>query len=71
MARTNLMPDTNPAPHSDAAHEEWFRAEVNQAIAEADRSNAEWVSQEKVKSLSLRKRAEWSRNTRAGEKASA
>jgi hypothetical protein len=43
---------------SDPAHEAWFRADVDFAIAEADRPGAEWVSQEEAEAMSLKKRAE-------------
>ena len=71
MAQGNPMPDSAATSHSDLAHDEWFRAEVNQAVSEADRPDSEWLPQEEARALGQKKRAEWLRNARTREKASA
>lgn len=42
--------------HAAAAHDRWFRAEVEKAIKEADDPNTEWVSHEVVKADMARQR---------------
>ncbi|MHB1700316.1 MAG: hypothetical protein ACYCSN_09265 [Acidobacteriaceae bacterium] len=42
-----------------AAHDAWFRAEVEQALSEANDPVARWIPQEDVKRQSASKRAEW------------
>lgn len=43
--------------HEAAAHDKWFREQVEQAIAEADAPNAEWVSNEDANASWAKKRA--------------
>ncbi len=43
--------------HEAAAHDQWFRAQVEEAISEADDPNTEWVSHEVVKQGIARQRA--------------
>lgn len=43
--------------HEAAAHDKWFRAEVEQAIKEADDPNAQWVSNEDAKKSWAKERA--------------
>jgi hypothetical protein len=45
--------------HEAAAHDAWFRAEVRQAIREADDPNAVWISQEDVERESAEREAAW------------
>lgn len=45
--------------HEAAAHDAWFRAEVKQALREADSPDAIWVSNEEARRRSAIKRAEW------------
>jgi hypothetical protein len=55
--------------HQAAAHDAWFRQQVNLAIREAGDPQAEWVSQEEVKRQSAIKRASWLNESVAREKA--
>ncbi len=45
--------------HEAAAHDAWFRAEVEQSVREADASDAIWVSQDEVRQESVARRAAW------------
>lgn len=45
--------------HQAAAHDAWFRAQVEQALKEANDPATQWVTQEEVEAQSQRKRAEW------------
>jgi hypothetical protein len=45
--------------HEAAGHDAWFRAEVEQALKEADDPAAEWLSNEQVKQKSAERRAKW------------
>jgi len=49
------------AAHEAAAHDKWFRAEVEQAIKEADDPATAWVSNEDVKKHSAAHRAKWAK----------
>jgi hypothetical protein len=51
--------------HEAAAHDKWFRAQVEQALQEADDPATVWLSNEEVKAHSAARRAEWSK--RAGQ----
>lgn len=53
--------------HEAAAHDKWFRGEVEQALIEADDPATVWLSNEDVKAHSAARRAEWLR--RAGQQA--
>lgn len=44
--------------HEAAAHDKWFRAQVEQAIVEADDPGTEWISHEDAKASWAKKRAE-------------
>lgn len=44
--------------HEAAGHDKWFRAQVEQAIKEADDPNTEWVSHEDAKASWAKKRAQ-------------
>lgn len=44
--------------HEAAAHDRWFRGQIEEAIKEADDPNTEWVSHEVVKQEMARQRAE-------------
>lgn len=46
--------------HEAAGHDSWFRAQVQQAISEADNPLTEWLSNDEVKLQSAKRRAEWS-----------
>ncbi len=45
--------------HEAASHAAWFRAEVEQALREADDPATEWLSDEAVKTRSAEYRARW------------
>jgi NADPH-dependent glutamate synthase beta subunit-like oxidoreductase len=45
--------------HEAAAHDKWFRAQVEQALHEADDPTTVWLSNEEVKAHSAARRAEW------------
>jgi hypothetical protein len=45
--------------HQAAAHDAWFRSEVEQSLREADNPAAEWVSHEEVVRQSADHRARW------------
>ena len=53
--------------HEAAAHDKWFRAQVEQALTEADDPATVWLSNEEVKTHSAARRAEWEK--RVGEQA--
>ena len=44
--------------HEAAAHDKWFRAEIEAAIVEADDPNTQWVSNEDASSSWAKKRAD-------------
>ena len=56
--------------HQAAAHDAWFRQEVEKAAREADDPDAKWNSQEQVKRQSAVHRAAWLSNSSSSEKAS-
>ncbi len=56
--------------HAAAEHDAWFRAEVEQAIREADAPNAVWISNEEVEHKSEIRRAEWLRSAASHEQVS-
>ena len=56
--------------HEVAAHDAWFRAEVEQALSEANGPAARWIPQEDVKRQSAGKRTEWLAKTVGGKAAS-
>jgi len=45
--------------HQAAAHDKWFRAQVEQALQEADDPNTVWLSNEKVNTYSAVVCAGW------------
>jgi hypothetical protein len=51
--------------HEAAAHDKWFRAEIDQAIKEADDPATQWVSNETVKAESAKRRAAWLKQAQA------
>ncbi|HEY5580382.1 MAG TPA: hypothetical protein VIK56_04325 [Rhodoferax sp.] len=51
--------------HEAAAHDMWFRAQVEQGLAEANDSNTKWVSNEAVKATSAKRRAAWAKKAQA------
>jgi len=53
--------------HEAAAHDKWFRGQVEQALQEADDPATVWLSNEEVKAHSAARRAEWLK--RAGQPA--
>lgn len=58
---TRTRPDsaeTMRKAHKAAAYDQWFRAEITQALVEADDPNTEWVSHEDVKANWGKQRAE-------------
>lgn len=59
--KSNRRPDRAEAlrrAHEAAAHDAWFREQVEVALMEADDPSAEWISQERVKEDMERQRAE-------------
>ncbi|OIQ78961.1 hypothetical protein GALL_393260 [mine drainage metagenome] len=50
--------------HQAAAHDKWFRAEVEQGIKEANDPNTQWISNDDVKKSWAKQRAKWAK--RAG-----
>lgn len=52
--------------HEAAAHDAWFREQVEVAIAEADSPTAEWVSNEDAKASWAKKRAELAKRVAGG-----
>ena len=44
--------------HEAAAHDQWFREQVEQAVQEADDPNTQWVTHEEAKTIWAKKRAE-------------
>ena len=51
--------------HEAAAHDVWFRAQVEQGIKEADDPSTQWVSNEAVKATSAKRRAAWAKKAQA------
>jgi hypothetical protein len=47
--------------HEAAAHDKWFRTQIEQALQEADDPATVWLSNEEVKMQSAKRRAEWSK----------
>lgn len=65
-AQANLLarrrPDTaarQRRAHEAAAHDAWFRSEVEQALKEADEPTTQWISQGEAKRQSTRRREKW------------
>ncbi|WP_035052810.1 hypothetical protein [Andreprevotia chitinilytica] len=52
--------------HEAAAHDKWFRAQVEQGIREADDPNAEWISNEDANASWAAKRAKLAKRTEGG-----
>jgi hypothetical protein len=55
--------------HEAAAHDAWFRSEVDLAVQAADAPHAEWNSPNEVKGQSTLKRAAWHGKSTAAQKA--
>ena len=51
--------------HEAAAHDAWFRSEVEYGIKEAEDPNTQWVSNEAVKATSAKRRAAWAKKAQA------
>jgi hypothetical protein len=51
--------------HEAAAHDTWFRAQVEQGIKEANNPSTQWVSNEAVKATSAKRRAAWAKKAQA------
>jgi hypothetical protein len=45
--------------HEAAAYDAWFRAEIKQALKEADDPNTVWVTNDEIKAESAGRRAKW------------
>ena len=59
-----LQPDPELAggwysQHQAAAHDAWFRGQVEESLREADRTDAIWMSQDDVRAESAARRAAW------------
>ena len=62
QVKTYSRPDRAEAlrrAHEAAAHDQWFREEVRQGLAEADDPDTKWLPDEAVKRQSAERRAEW------------
>ena len=51
--------------HEAAAHDVWFRTQVEQGQTEANDPNTQWISNEAVKAASAKRRAAWARKAKA------
>ena len=51
--------------HEAAAHDAWFRAQVERGLQEADDPNTPWVSNEAAKAASAERREAWAAKTQA------
>jgi hypothetical protein len=65
-AQANLLPRRRPDTaarqrrvHEAAAHDAWFRTEVEQAVREADEPATQWISQGEAKRQSAGRREKW------------
>lgn len=54
-----FMRDFVEARRREREHDKWFRAEVEQALREADDPSVEWIGHEAVTEKWRRLRAEW------------
>ena len=52
--------------HEAVAHDQWFRAQIEQGIKEADDPNTQWVTHEDAKTSWAKKRAELARRIEGG-----
>ena len=67
--KRRTRPDSSAAlkrAHEAAEYDKWFRAEVAQAIKEADDPATEWVSHEDAKASWAKKRAELVKRAKRG-----
>jgi hypothetical protein len=76
-AQANLLgrrrPDTaarQRRAHEAAAHDAWFRTEVEQALREADEPATQWISQGEAKRQSAGRREKWQAKADAEKAAS-
>lgn len=53
--------------HQAAAHDKWFRAEVENALQEADDPNTEWIPHEVVKADMAKQRAKLLKRIKRGK----
>jgi hypothetical protein len=70
--KTHSRPDRAEAlrrAHEAAAHDKWFREQVDMALKEADDPNTVWVSNEDAKKGWAKKRAELAARIAAGDRA--
>lgn len=70
--KTHSRPDRAEAlrrAHEAAAHDKWFREQVDIALREADDPNTVWVSNDDAKKEWAKKRAELAARIAAGDKA--
>jgi len=66
--RHHRMRDFVEARRREREHDRWFRAEVEQALWEADDPSVKWVAHEEVTEKWRRLRAEWAeRGAGSGE----
>lgn len=45
--------------HAAAAHDTWFREQIDQSLTEADDPNTQWVTNDQAKRASTEQRAAW------------
>lgn len=60
--KTYSRPDTSATlkqAHAALVHDRWFRAQVGQAVKQADDPAVQWVSNEAVMAESAKRRAAW------------
>ncbi|WP_366919061.1 hypothetical protein [Geobacter sp.] len=50
--------------HEAAEYDKWFRAQVEEAIKEADMPGATWISNDDVKAESAKRRKEWAKRAK-------
>lgn len=68
--QTRARPDRSVAmrqTHEAAAHDKWFRAQVKEALSEADDPNTQWVNQEDAQASWETMRAELARKAAGGK----
>lgn len=50
--------------HDAAEHDKWFREQVQEAIREADKPGAVWISNDAVKAESVKRRNAWAKQAK-------
>lgn len=55
-----------PEPGEDPEYDGWFRAEIEQALCEADDPNTVWIDHEEIERETEARIAEWEQRSGAG-----